>query len=122
MEADDRQVMTVLTVQPSFHHRHSTEYHNALPSSANVQLHFTSSFADDGNMQSHLPLFADDGNVQSHLTLFADDGNVQSHLTLSFADDVNASWYSVCRVRMVEWRLDCENCHHLTVSMMLPPE
>ena len=41
--------------------------------------------------------------------------NVQSHLTSSFADDGNASWYSVCRVSMVEWRLDCENCRHLTV-------
>ena len=40
--------------------------------------------------------------------------NVQSHLTSSFADDSNASWYSVCRVPMVEWRLDCENCRHLT--------
>ena len=33
--------------------------------------------------------------------------NVQSHLTLSFADDGNALWYSVCRMPMVEWRLDC---------------
>ena len=43
MEADDRQVMTVLTVQPSFHHWHSTnrEYHEALPSLANVQSHST---------------------------------------------------------------------------------
>ena len=41
--------------------------------------------------------------------------NVQSHLTSSFANDGNASWYSVCRVPMVEWRLDCENCHCLTV-------
>ena len=41
--------------------------------------------------------------------------NVQSHLTSSFADDGNASWYSVCRVLMVEWWLDCENCRHLTV-------
>ena len=31
------------------------------------------------------------------------------------ADDGNASWYSVCRVPMVEWRLDCEDCRHLTV-------
>ena len=30
-------------------------------------------------------------------------------------DDGNASWYSVCRVPMVEWRVDCENCRHLTV-------
>ena len=29
--------------------------------------------------------------------------------------DGNASWYSVCRVPMVEWRLDCENFRHLTV-------
>ena len=41
--------------------------------------------------------------------------NVQSHLTSSFANDGNASWYSVCRVPMVEWRLDCENCRYLTV-------
>ena len=41
--------------------------------------------------------------------------NVQSHLTSLFADDGNASWYSVCQVSMVEWRLDCENCCHLTV-------
>ena len=52
-----------------------TEYHEALPSSANVQSHLTSSFADDGN----------------------------------------ASWYWVCRVPMVEWRLDWEDCRHLTV-------
>ena len=40
---------------------------------------------------------------------------MQSHLTSSFADDGNASWYSVCRVPLVEWGLDCENCRHLTV-------
>ena len=44
--------------------------------------------------------------------------NVQSHLTSSFADDGTASWYSVCRVPMVEWRLDCENCRHLTVVVL----
>ena len=27
----------------------------------------------------------------------------------------NVSWYSACRVPIVEWRLDCENCRHLTV-------
>ena len=49
LEADDCQVTTVFTVQ-----RHSTigtrqtQYHDVLPSSANVQLHLTSSFADDG--------------------------------------------------------------------------
>ena len=32
-----------------------------------------------------------------------------------FADDGSASWYSVCRMPMVEWRLDCEDCRHLTV-------
>ena len=41
--------------------------------------------------------------------------NVQSHLTSSFADDGNASWLSVCRVPMVEWWLDCEDCRHLTI-------
>ena len=50
MEADDRQVTTVFTVQPSFHiGTRQTEYHEALLSSANVQSHLTSSFADDGN-------------------------------------------------------------------------
>ena len=52
-----------------------TEYHEALPSSANMQSHLTSSFTNNGN----------------------------------------ASWYSVCRVPIVEWWLDCEDCHHLTV-------
>ena len=33
----------------------------------------------------------------------------------TFVDDGNASWYSVCGVPMVEWRLDCGNCRHLTV-------
>ena len=76
MEADERQVTTVFTVQSSFHHRHSTnQVHKALPSSANVQSHLTSSFADDGN----------------------------------------ASWYSVCQVPMMEWRMACDNCRHLTV-------
>ena len=36
-----------------------------------------------------------------------------------FADDGNASWYSVCRVPMVKWRLDCKNCCHLTVIGLL---
>ena len=52
--------------------------------------------------------------TQYHVTL-PSSANVQSHLTSSFADDGNASWYSVCRVPMMEWRLDCENCRHLTV-------
>ena len=43
--------------------------------------------------------------------------NVQSHLTSLFTDDGNTSWYSVCRVPMVEWRLDCEDCRHLTVGL-----
>ena len=46
--------------------------------------------------------------------------NVQSHLTSSFADNGNASWYSVCRVPMVEWRLDCEDCRHLSSASMIP--
>ena len=76
MEADDRQMTTVFTFQPSFTiGTRQTEHHEALPSSANAQSHLTSSFADDGN----------------------------------------ASWYSVCPVPMVEGRLDCEDCRHLTV-------
>ena len=51
-------------------------------------------------------------SVKQHLPSSA---KVQSHLTSSFPDDGNASWYSVCRVPMVEWRLDCEDCRHLTV-------
>ena len=34
----------------------------------------------------------------------------------TFTDDGNASWYSVCRVPMVDWRLDSENCCDLTVG------
>ena len=50
MEADDRQVTTVFTVQPYFHHWDiKTEYHETLPLSANVQSHLTSSFTDDGS-------------------------------------------------------------------------
>ena len=41
--------------------------------------------------------------------------NKHSYLTSSFEDDGNASWYSVCWVLMVEWRLNCENCHHVMV-------
>ena len=41
--------------------------------------------------------------------------NDEMRCDCTFADDGNASWYSVCRVPMVEWWLDCENCCHLTV-------
>ena len=41
--------------------------------------------------------------------------NDEVRCDFTFAGDGNASWYSVCRVSMVEWRLDCENCRHLTV-------
>ena len=41
--------------------------------------------------------------------------NDEARCDCTFADDGNASWYSVCRVPMVEWRLDCGNCFHLTV-------
>ena len=36
----------------------------------------------------------------------------------TFADGGNASCYSACRVPMVEWRLDCNNCRHLTVVVL----
>ena len=64
MEADDRQVTTVFTVQPSFHHRQSTNRvlrsvtivgeravtpHETLPSSANDEVRCDCTFADDGN-------------------------------------------------------------------------
>ena len=54
------------------------------------------------------------GQTEHHDAL-PPSGNVQSHLTSSFDDDGYASWHSVCRVPMVEWMLDCENCRHLTV-------
>ena len=72
---------TVKWRQSSLSSRHSTigtrqtEYHEALPSSANDEVRCDCTFADNGNV----------------------------------------SWYSVYRVPMVEWRLDCENCRHLTV-------
>ena len=62
MEADDRQVTTVFTVQVSLHYR-QTEYHEALLLSANDEV------------------------VRCDCT---------------FADDGNASCYSVCRVPMAE--------------------
>ena len=74
---------TVRWRQFSQSNRHSTigprqtEYHEALPLSANDEVRCDCTFTDDGN----------------------------------------ASWYSVCRVPMVEWRLDCEDCHHLTVGL-----
>ena len=89
---------TIKWRQSSQSNRHSTidtrqtEYYEALPSSANAQSHLTSSFADDGNASWY-----------------------SVHLASSSTDDGNASWYSVCRVPIVEWRLDCENCRHLTV-------
>ena len=51
MEADDRQVTTVFTVQPSFHHRplDKLEYHEALPPSENDEVSCDCTFADDGN-------------------------------------------------------------------------
>ena len=49
MEADDRQVTTVFTVQRPFHHWHwQTEYHEAIPSSANGEVRCDCTFADDG--------------------------------------------------------------------------
>ena len=77
MEAEDRQVTTVFTVQPSFHHRHSTKpsiikrYHRR--------------------------------RTCSHTLL----RRLPTMVTL---DDTR-----FCRVPMVECRLDCENCRHLTV-------
>ena len=49
MQADYRQVTTVFAVQPSFHHRHWTEYHEELPSSSNDEVRCDCTFADDGN-------------------------------------------------------------------------
>ena len=76
METNDRQVTTVFTVQPSFHHRHST-------------------------------------NWLSWSVIIVGERALTPHLVV--CRRCNASWHSVCRVPMVEWRLDCENCRHLTV-------
>ena len=40
-------------------------------------------------------------------------GERRSEVWLHFRG--NALWYWVCRMPMVEWRLDCEDCRHLTV-------
>ena len=50
-----------------------------------------------------------------YIEAFPSSANDEVRCDCTFADDGNASWYSVCRVPMVEWRLDCENCRHLTV-------
>ena len=68
MEADD-----VKWRQFSQSNRHSTigtrqtEYHEALPSSANVQSHLTSSFADDGNASWYSHLSSADGGMTAGL-------------------------------------------------------
>ena len=77
MEADDRQVTTVFTVQPSFHHRHSTN------PSIMKRYHRQRTY-------SHTPPRRSPTMVTLHDT-------------------------RVCRTPMVERRLDCENCGHLTV-------
>ena len=69
---------------------------------------------DSFDSQTVIPPSALDKSIEYHEAL-PSSANVQSHLTSSFADDGNASRYSVCRVPMVEWRLDCENCLYLTV-------
>ena len=77
MEADDRQVTTVFTVQPSFHHRHSTK--------PNIMKRYR----------------------RRRTTRWGVTARSPTMVTL------HTGW--VCRVPMVEWRLDCENCSHLTV-------
>ena len=49
---------------------------------------------------------------QEVLPLLAND---EVRCDCMFANVGNASWYLVCRVPMVEWRLHCENCRHLMV-------
>ena len=49
MEADDRQVTTVFTVQPSFHHRHSTNRVSRNVSPVNGEVGFDCTSPDDGN-------------------------------------------------------------------------
>ena len=41
--------------------------------------------------------------------------NDEMRCDCTFTYDGNASRYSVCRVPMVEWRLDCQNCRYFTV-------
>ena len=49
--------------------------------------------------------------------------NVQSHLTSSLKDDDNASWYWICRVPIVEWRLTVKTVvtWRLSASMIPAP-
>ena len=74
--------------------------------------------ADDGQVttfsQSSRHSIIGTRQIEYHEALPSSE-KVQSHFTSSFADDGNASWYSVCRVPKVEWQLDCENCRHLAV-------
>ena len=63
MEADDRQVTTVFIVQTSFHYRHSTEYHEALPSSVTDEVRRDCTFADDGNTFTIIGLSSADGGM-----------------------------------------------------------
>ena len=49
MEADDRKVTTFFTVRHSTIGTRQTEYHEALPSSANDEVRCDCTFADDGN-------------------------------------------------------------------------
>ena len=49
MEADHRQVSTVFTVRHSTIGTRQTQYHEALPSSANDEVRCDCTFTDDGN-------------------------------------------------------------------------
>ena len=42
-------------------------------------------------------------------------GNDDVRWDYLFSNDGHTPWYLVCRVPMVEWQLDCENCHNLMV-------
>ena len=65
MEADNCQVTTV---QPSFHHRRSTNgVSRRLPSSANDAVRCDCMFADDGNALMILSLSSTDGGMTLEL-------------------------------------------------------
>ena len=53
MEADDRQVTTIFTVQPYVIPPSAFEYYEALPSSANDEVRCDCTFTDDGNASGY---------------------------------------------------------------------
>ena len=66
--------------------------------------------------QAHVHHHHHHGHQQTETAIITiNSANDEVRCDCTFADDGNASWYSVCGVPMVEWRLGCEDFRHLTV-------